>query len=60
MQKEINLLDYLKNIEIRKKELGIIDSEEYTESLRNKGGNRTPEKLDMLANIEKRKRNLLK
>lgn len=50
----IKLEDYWKEIETKKKELGLEDTPERTELLRNKGGSRTPEKREFLKRIEER------
>lgn len=39
----------------RKLELGIVDTPEYIDSLRNKGANRTPEKRELLRRIDERR-----
>ena len=51
-----NLQDYLAKIEARKAELGLLDTPERTDAMRNKGGNRTPEKRELLRRIEERAR----
>ena len=52
----ITLSDLLSGIRERKAALGIVDTPERTESMRNRGTRRTPEKRAMLARIEERAR----
>ena len=52
----MSLDDLLKGVRAKKIELGIIDTPASIEALRNKGGDRTPEKRAMLAAAEKRAR----
>ncbi|WP_439596568.1 hypothetical protein [Falsiroseomonas sp.] len=51
---KLTLAELQTKIEARKAELGLIDTPEYTEALRNKGGNRTAEKRELLRRIEQR------
>lgn len=51
----INLADFLRRAEARMHELGM-DTPEWQERLRNKGGNRTPEKRELLLRIAARAR----
>jgi hypothetical protein len=48
------LEEFLANIAERKFNLNIVDTPEYTEALRNKGRNRTPEKRELLRRIQLR------
>lgn len=50
------LEDYWAEIEQRKLSLGLQDTPERTEMLRNKGGNRTPDKRELLKRAEQRAR----
>lgn len=50
------LNSYLDGIKRRKAELGLTDTAERTEALRNKGGSRTAEKRYLLRQIEARAR----
>jgi len=50
----VTLSDLLSGIRERKAELGIVDTPERTEAMRNKGSQRTPSKRAMLARIEER------
>jgi len=50
----IALADLLGGIRDRKALLGIVDTIERTEAMRNNGRRRTPEKLAMLARIDAR------
>ncbi|MDH2131287.1 hypothetical protein N5J77_09150 [Sphingobium yanoikuyae] len=52
----ITLSDLLSGIRDRKVQLGIVDTPERTEAMRNKGCNRTPQKRAMLARIGARAR----
>lgn len=52
----ISLSDLLNGIRQRKADLGIIDTPERTEAMRNDGDRRTARKRDMLARIDKRAR----
>lgn len=51
-----SLFDFLARIEARKAALGIIETVERAESLRNKGANRTPEKRELLRRCAERAR----
>ena len=42
------------HVEARKREIGWVDDDAATDALRNKGGNRTPEKRAALARIDAR------
>lgn len=42
------------HVEARKREIGWVDDDASTDALRNKGGNRTPEKRASLARIDAR------
>jgi hypothetical protein len=53
MPKPVRLDAFLAEIAARKRALGL-DGPDFDEALRNKGGNRTPEKRDMLRSIEER------
>ena len=50
----ISLDDHLKRVRERKIELGLVDSEESTESMRNRGHNRTESKRNLLKSIAER------
>ena len=50
----IALDDLLAEIQERKEALGIVDDEEYTEAMRNKGGERTTEKRELLRRVRDR------
>lgn len=50
----VTLSDLLAGIRERKAALGIVDSDERTESMRNRGGHRTAAKRTMLERIENR------
>ncbi len=52
----ITLSDLLSGIRDRKALLGIVDTPERTEAMRNKGCNRTPKKRVMLARVDARAR----
>ncbi|WP_059151061.1 hypothetical protein [Novosphingobium barchaimii] len=52
----ITLSDLLKGIRERKAALGIIDTPERTDAMRNRGSQRTQRKRAMLARIEDRAR----
>lgn len=51
-----SLFDFLARIEARKAALGIIETPERAESLRNKGRERTPEKQELLRRCAERAR----
>jgi hypothetical protein len=48
------LRDFLVRVEARKAELGIIDTPDATEAMRNKGSQRTEAKRELLRRTEKR------
>jgi hypothetical protein len=50
------LKDFLAEVEERKRALGIVDTPESIEAMRNKGGQRTPEKRELLRRVEERAR----
>jgi hypothetical protein len=52
--KTITLDEHLARVSARKAELGIEDTEEQTEAMRNKGGSRTPEKRELLGRTAQR------
>jgi hypothetical protein len=52
--KSITFAEHRAFVVKRKAELGIIDSPERTEALRNKGLNRTPEKRELLRRAQER------
>ncbi len=52
--KTTDLRTFLAGVAQRKAALGIADTEEWTESLRNSGANRTDEKRELLRRIEAR------
>ncbi len=54
MRDPINVEDFVKMVENRKKQLGILDSD--IEAMRNNGKRRTPEKRKQLARIQRRAR----
>lgn len=54
--KTIKLNDLLARTEVRKRELGVIETASATEALRNKGSSRTPEKRELLRRAELRAR----
>ncbi len=51
-----SLFDFLARIEARKAALGIVETPERAEALRNKGENRTPEKRELLRRCAERAR----
>lgn len=51
---KLTLAELQTRIEARKAELGMTDTPEQTEVLRNKGANRTAEKRELLRRIEQR------
>jgi hypothetical protein len=53
---EISLNDLLSGINARKRELGIVESEERTETMRNPGTRRTASKRAMLERLDARAR----
>jgi hypothetical protein len=52
--KSVELHAYLARVAERKAALGLVDTEEWTASLRNSGENRTEEKRELLRRIEAR------
>lgn len=50
------LFDFLARIEAHKAALDIVETPERAEALRNKGGNRAPEKRELLRRCAKRAR----
>ncbi len=50
----VPLSDFLAGIRERKAELGIIDTPERTEAMRNTGARRTPQKRAMLKRMDER------
>lgn len=48
--------EFLAAATARKEALGLTDTPDETEAMRNKGGNRTPEKREFLRRIEERAR----
>ena len=50
----MTLDQFLADIEARKAALGITDTPEEVEAMRNKGGRRTPEKRELLRRVEER------
>jgi hypothetical protein len=50
----VDFYAFVQAAEQRKRELGIVESAEYTEAMRNKGGNRTGAKRDLLGRARKR------
>lgn len=50
----MSIEEYLKTVRSKKESIGYIDSAFQTESMRNKGLSRTPEKRELLMNIQKR------
>jgi hypothetical protein len=52
----LNLYGFLKDIEARKRELGVDESPRAVELLRNRGGSRTPAKRALLQRTEERAR----
>lgn len=52
--KSVTILEYLNNVRGCKQNVGYIDSEENTESMRNKGAYRMPEKRELLKRIHER------
>ena len=52
----MTLDQFLADIKARKAALGIEDTPEKVEAMRNKGGRRTPEKRELLRRIEERAR----
>ena len=50
----ISLAELWAFVDQRKAELGIVDTPERTEALRNKGLNRTPEKRELLRRAQER------
>jgi hypothetical protein len=54
--KTMMLDDLLSRIDERKRLLGLTETAAATEALRNKGGNRTPEKRELLRRAELRAR----
>ncbi len=54
--KTIDLRVHLEWAAKRKAELGLEDTPERTEAMRNKGANRTPEKRELMRRVEERAR----
>ena len=54
MQTAISITEFIKQREQRRQDLGLEFTEEYRESLRNRGDRRTPEKRAALKFIEER------
>ena len=52
--KTIMLFDYLEAVRARKAALGLADTPESVEAMRNKGGNRTPAKRALLRRAARR------
>ncbi len=52
--KTFSMTAFAAEVEARKREMGVVDDEATTETLRNKGSTRTPEKRAFLARIEAR------
>jgi type II secretory pathway component PulM len=52
----ISLAKIQQQVSARKAMLGMLDTPAEVEALRNKGGNRTPEKRELLRRVEKRAR----
>lgn len=50
----LTLQEYLARVEARKMELGMLDTPETTEAMRNTGGSRTPQKRDLLKAVAAR------
>ena len=50
----VDLVVWLTRVRARKAELGIVDTAERVERLRNKGGNRTPEKRELMRRTDER------
>jgi hypothetical protein len=50
------LKDFLAEVEARKRALGMVDTPESIEAMRNKGANRTPEKRELLRRAGERAR----
>lgn len=53
---EVILAELLEGIRERKRLLGIVDTPERTEAMRNRGSRRTSQKRELLARIEARAR----
>ncbi|MBB2164352.1 hypothetical protein HLH26_07315 [Gluconacetobacter sp. 1b LMG 1731] len=51
-----DLDSFLAEVRARKAQLGLIDTPERTEAMRNRGGRRTPEKRALLRRIDERAR----
>jgi len=54
--KTISLQEHLERVRARKRELGIVETPETVDAMRNKGELRTPEKRELLRRIEERAR----
>ena len=54
--KTVDLATHLERVRARKAELGLVDTPERVEALRNKGTNRTPEKRELMRRVEERAR----
>ena len=52
----MTLHQFLSDIKARKAALGMTDTPERVEAMRNKGGRRTPEKRELLRRVEERAR----
>ena len=52
----VALQDYLAQVEAKKLELGMRDTDAETQAMRNRGGNRTTAKRQLLASVERRAR----
>lgn len=52
----VDFYAFVQAAEQRKRELGIVETAEDTEAMRNKGGNRTQAKRDLLDRAQKRAR----
>ena len=50
----MTLDQFLADIKARKAALGMVDTPAEVETMRNKGGRRTPEKWELLRRVEKR------
>ena len=52
----LTLDQFLSDIRTRKAALGMVDTPEAVEAMRNKGGHRTPEKRELMRRVEERAR----
>lgn len=50
------LQDYLAQVEARKLEIGMTETDVDVQAMRNRGGNRTPAKRQLLASVDARAR----